>query len=87
MSELATKWQERLWRKVLLPLPGGNAEIAVLPVSEILPVRGVELVGTIPAEIQGVSVFAAAVVAGTKGDRIVQTADRFPRIAKSGEGD
>jgi molybdate transport system substrate-binding protein len=45
---------------------GGNAEIAVLPVSEILSVRGVELVGTIPAEIQDVSVFAAAVVAGTK---------------------
>jgi molybdate transport system substrate-binding protein len=44
----------------------GSAEIAVLPVSEILPVRGVEFVGLIPAEIQEVNVFAAAVLAGTK---------------------
>ena len=44
----------------------GDAEIAVQPVSEILPVRGVDLVGTIPAEVQYVAVFAAAVVAGSK---------------------
>jgi molybdate transport system substrate-binding protein len=44
----------------------GTAEIGVLPVSEILPVRGVELVGTIPAEIQDVQVFAAAVVSGSE---------------------
>jgi molybdate transport system substrate-binding protein len=44
----------------------GDAEIAVQPVSEILPVKGVELVGTIPAEVQYVAVFTAAVVAGSK---------------------
>jgi molybdate transport system substrate-binding protein len=44
----------------------GNAEIGVLPVSEILPVGGVELVGTIPAEIQDVQVFVAAVIAGSE---------------------
>ena len=44
----------------------GDAEIAVQPVSEILPVRGVDFVGTIPAEVQYVAVFAAAVVAGSK---------------------
>jgi len=44
----------------------GDSEIAVQPVSEILPVRGVDLVGTIPAEIQYVAVFAAAVVTGSK---------------------
>ena len=44
----------------------GDAEIAVQPVSEILPVRGVDLVGTIPAEVQYVAVFAAAVVTGSK---------------------
>jgi molybdate transport system substrate-binding protein len=44
----------------------GNAEIAVQPVSEILPVHGVDFVGTIPAEVQYVAVFAAAVVAGSK---------------------
>jgi molybdate transport system substrate-binding protein len=44
----------------------GEAEIAVQPVSEILPVRGIDFVGTIPAEVQYVAVFAAAVVAGSK---------------------
>ena len=44
----------------------GKVEMVVLPVSEILPVRGVELVGTIPADLQFFQVFAAAVVKGTK---------------------
>jgi len=44
----------------------GSVEMVVLPVSEILSVRGVDLVGTIPADLQFVQVFAAAVVNGTK---------------------
>jgi molybdate transport system substrate-binding protein len=44
----------------------GDAEIAIQPVSEILHVPGTDFVGTIPMEIQYVSVFSAAIVAGTK---------------------
>jgi len=44
----------------------GKAEIAVMLVSEILPVKGAEVVGTVPAAIQDPSVFSAAVVAGAK---------------------
>ena len=44
----------------------GGVEMVVLPVSEILPVRGVDFVGTIPADLQFVQVFAAAVVKGAK---------------------
>jgi molybdate transport system substrate-binding protein len=44
----------------------GDAEIAVQPVSELLPVPGVDFVGTIPAEVQKVNVYAAAVVTGSK---------------------
>ena len=44
----------------------GDAEIAIQPVSEILHVPGTDFVGTIPMEIQYVSVFSTAVVAGTK---------------------
>ena len=44
----------------------GQVEMVVLPVSEILPVRGVDFVGTIPAEIQFVVVFSGALVKGTK---------------------
>jgi len=40
--------------------------MVVLPVSEILPVHGVDFVGTIPADLQFVQVFAAAVVKGAK---------------------
>ncbi len=44
----------------------GEAELAIQPVSELLHVPGVDFVGTIPAEVQYVSVFAAAVVVGSK---------------------
>ena len=44
----------------------GAAEIAVQPVSEILHVPGVDFAGTIPAELQHISVFSAAIVAGSK---------------------
>jgi molybdate transport system substrate-binding protein len=44
----------------------GDAEIAVQPVSELLHAMGADFVGTIPAEIQYVSVFTAAMVTGSK---------------------
>ncbi len=44
----------------------GDAEIAIQPVSELLHVPGADFVGTIPEEIQYVSVFSAAMVAGSK---------------------
>ena len=44
----------------------GGVEMVVLPVSEILPVQGVDFVGTIPADLQLVQVFAAAVVKDAK---------------------
>jgi molybdate transport system substrate-binding protein len=39
----------------------GNVEIGVAPVSEILPVKGVELVGAFPADVQSYVVMTAAV--------------------------
>lgn len=44
----------------------GEVEMVLAPVSEILPLAGVNLVGTIPDEIQLVQTFAAALVKGTK---------------------
>jgi molybdate transport system substrate-binding protein len=44
----------------------GESQIAIQPVSELLHAPGVDFVGTIPEEIQYVSVFAAAIVAGSK---------------------
>lgn len=44
----------------------GEAEIGLQQVSEVLPVPGVDYVGTIPEEVQYVTTYAAAVVAGSK---------------------
>jgi molybdate transport system substrate-binding protein len=44
----------------------GEADIGLLPVSEIVHAKGVEVAGTIAEEIQLNQVFAAAAVAGTK---------------------
>jgi molybdate transport system substrate-binding protein len=42
----------------------GDAEIAIQPVSELLHVPGTDFVGTLPKDIQYISVFSAALVAG-----------------------
>jgi molybdate transport system substrate-binding protein len=44
----------------------GDADLAVLPVSEIVRAAGVDFAGTISPEIQLVQVFSAAVVAGSR---------------------
>jgi molybdate transport system substrate-binding protein len=43
----------------------GTAELAVMPVSEILHASGVDFAGALPAEIQFVQTFSAAIVAGS----------------------
>lgn len=43
----------------------GDADIAIQPVSELLGVTGTQFVGPVPKEIQFISVFSAAVVAGS----------------------
>ena len=52
----------------------GDAEIAVQPVSELLRAPGVDFVGTIPTEIQYVSVFSAAMVNDLKQPKAVLAA-------------
>jgi len=44
----------------------GETELTILPVSELLHATGVDFVGTIPQEIQMVSVFSAAVLKDCK---------------------
>ena len=44
----------------------GEAEVGLQQVSEVLAVQGVDFVGEIPDELQYVTVYAAAVVAGSK---------------------
>jgi len=44
----------------------GDADLAVMPVSEILHATGVDFAGSLPPEIQFVQVFSAAVVTGSE---------------------
>jgi molybdate transport system substrate-binding protein len=48
----------------------GEADIVLAPVSEIINVAGIEVVGPIPHEVQLIQVFAAAIVAGS--DRLAE---------------
>ena len=44
----------------------GGADLAVMPVSEILHAAGVDFAGSLPPEIQFIPMFSAAVVAGSR---------------------
>jgi len=44
----------------------GGADLAVMPVSEILHAAGVDFAGSLPPEIQFIQMFSAAVVAGSR---------------------
>jgi molybdate transport system substrate-binding protein len=44
----------------------GEAELGIHQISEILPVKGVTLVGPLPAEIQNYTVYAAGIGAHAK---------------------
>ena len=62
----------------------GKVEIAIQPVSELLHVPGTDFAGTLPQQIQYISVFSAAVVAGTgKADQAKQLIS-FLSSAKAG---
>jgi len=43
----------------------GKVELGIHQISEILPVKGVKLVGPLPAEFQRYTVYAGAVAPGT----------------------
>jgi molybdate transport system substrate-binding protein len=55
----------KMVNKGALAAASGESDFVILPVSELLPAQGVDFVGIIPAEIQHVSVFTAAVVTGS----------------------
>jgi molybdate transport system substrate-binding protein len=43
----------------------GEVEIAIRPVSELVNVPGIDFVGPVPDEVQYLSIFSAAIVAGS----------------------
>jgi molybdate transport system substrate-binding protein len=63
----------------------GEAELGVLPVSEILHATGVELAGVFPAEIQFIQTFSAAVVAGASEAQAGKQLIEFLSSARAAE--
>jgi molybdate transport system substrate-binding protein len=62
----------------------GDVEIALQPLSELIHAPGAEVVGNVPAELQFVSVFSAAIVAGAEH---VEAARQLIAFLASGSAD
>ena len=63
----------------------GEADVGVMPVSEILHAAGVDFVGTIPPEIQLAQVFSAAVVADSSQIEAAKQLIEFLASARASE--
>jgi len=63
---IASTISGRITNTGVAAVASGESEIAIQPVSELLHAPGVDFAGTIPAEIQFMSVFSTAIVAGSK---------------------
>ena len=72
MARLIAQWglTDQLKARIVPPIPNvpigeivarGDAEIGFQQVSELLPVKGVDYLGPLPADIQEITVFSAAV--------------------------
>lgn len=55
----------------------GEADLVVHQISEILPVKGVKLVGQLPAELQLWTTYTAGIMAGTKNEEAVRAMLRY----------
>jgi molybdate transport system substrate-binding protein len=64
----------------------GDADLAVMPISEILHASGVDFAGALPAEIQFDQTFSAAVVAGSTQIEGAKRLIEFLASAEASEG-
>lgn len=69
----------------------GDAELGFQQISELIPVKGVDLVGPLPPEVQKITIFSAGIVTGAKepeaGRALIKylaSAAAAPVIEKSG---
>ncbi len=80
---IASTISGRITNTGVAAVASGESEIAIQPVSELLHAPGVDFAGTIPAEIQFMSVFSTAVVAGSKELEASKRLIRVPCIGKT----
>jgi molybdate transport system substrate-binding protein len=77
--------------RVGLSVARGDAELGFQQVSELLPVPGIDVVGLIPAELQKITTFSAAIAANARHPRaaaallrFLSSPGAFPAIRASG---
>jgi molybdate transport system substrate-binding protein len=63
---IAAQISAKITHSGIADVANGNADLAIQPVSELLHVSGTDFVGTLPSEIQYISIFSCAVVAGSR---------------------
>ena len=55
----------------------GEAEIGFQQISELMPIAGIDLIGPLPGETQKLTVFSAAIAAGSKEPDAARALIRF----------
>jgi len=68
-DELRAKSKEIKGERVGNVVARGEAEIGFQQISELLPVRGIDLVGPLPPELQKITVFSAGIAVNAKDPR------------------
>jgi len=65
-DEMATKARMIPAEPVAAVVARGEAEIGFQQISELKPIKGIDLLGPLPPELQQMTIFSAAIVAGSK---------------------
>ena len=90
-EQMAAKTRRSGNERVGALIARGDAEMGVQQMSELLPEKGIDIVGPLPPEVQRVTVFAAGVAAGSKHPDTARAYIRYlastaasPAVARTG---
>ena len=61
----------------------GEAEIGIHQIAELLPIKGIDIVGELPAEIQTTLVYATGIHANAKQPEAAQALSQLPQLETS----
>jgi molybdate transport system substrate-binding protein len=65
-AEIMAKSRKILSERVGTVVARGEAEIGFQQLSELLPIKGIDIVGPLPAQLQRITVFSAGIAVGAK---------------------
>jgi len=77
VEQLRSKIQRVERERVGAVVARGDAEIGFQQVSELLPIKGIDYVGPLPAEVQRITVFSAGVATAAKSPEAARALIRF----------